>query len=113
MTAVRKKRIRTLKREQFSKIYNKGLFVSNKHLVIYVTENLKNINFYGISISKKIGNSVVRTRIRRLIKESIRLSQHEIKKGHNIIVVSRTKEDANFGFIDKSLKKLFRKANLI
>ena len=111
--ALRKKGICTLKREQFNKIYNKGLFYSNKHLVIYVIKNLKNSNFYGISISKKVGNSVVRSRLRRLIKESIRLSQHDIQKGYNVIIVSRTKEDANFNFIDNSLKKLFVKAKMM
>ncbi|MCL1925413.1 MAG: ribonuclease P protein component [Defluviitaleaceae bacterium] len=108
--------IRTLKREQFNRIYSKGLYFANKHLVIYVLKNNNVnslVNTYGISISKKVGKSVVRNRIRRVIKESLRLSQAEIKKGHNIIVVSRTAEKTDFKAIDSSIKKLLKRANLL
>ena len=114
MKVLKKKAIKMLKRAQFSKIYNKGLFFANKHLVIYIfKQNSDNINVYGISVSKKIGKAVLRNRMRRLIKESLRLLQHDIKKGYNIIVVARSSENKNFEATDASLKKLLKKADIL
>ncbi|MCL2610387.1 MAG: ribonuclease P protein component [Defluviitaleaceae bacterium] len=130
MKILKKKAIGTLKREEFSRVYNKGLFFANKHLVIYI---LKQANFrggcskadslnsghsenptiYGISVSKKVGKAVIRNRMRRLIKESLRLLQYDIKKGYSIIVVARNSENRDFKTIDISLKKLLKKANML
>ena len=114
MKVPKKKAIETLKREEFNRVYNKGLFFANKHLVIYILKRKKdNSNVYGISVSKKVGKAVVRNRIRRLIKESLRLIQHDIKMGHSIIIVARNPEKKNFKEMDITLKKLLKKANML
>ena len=117
MKFFKKKAIETLKREEFSRVYNKGLFFANKHLVIYVLKknsgNSESPTIYGISVSKKVGKAVIRNRMRRLIKESLRLLQYDIKKGYSIIVVARNSENRDFKTIDISLKKLLKKANML
>ena len=77
------------KNSEFQQIYRKGSSFANRLLVMYVTENDGDTNHIGISVSKKVGNSVVRHRITRLIREIFRLNNHRIKAGLNIIVVAR------------------------
>ena len=63
---------------------------ANKYLVMYVLKNGSNINRLGISVSKKVGNSVVRHRICRLIRESYRLHEKMFDSGLDIVVIART-----------------------
>lgn len=77
------------KNQQFREVYKKGKSLANKYLVIYVLENNQNRNYLGISVSKKVGNSVVRHRLARLIRESYRLHEDMFNSGLNIVVVVR------------------------
>ena len=74
---------------QFRYVYNRGKSFANYHLVMYVIKNGKNINRLGISVSKKVGNSVTRSRVTRLIRESYRLSENKVQKGYDIVVIAR------------------------
>lgn len=56
---------------------------------MYVLENSLEINRIGISVSKKVGNSVVRHRTKRLIHESYRLQEALFNSGLDIVVVAR------------------------
>ena len=78
------------KNSEFQRIYKNGTSYANKLLVMYVMENGKCVNNIGISVSKKVGNSIVRHHITRLIREIFRLNNHKIRTGLNIIVVART-----------------------
>ena len=64
------------KNYDFQQVYRKGKSYANKYLVMYVLENNMDKNRLGISVSKKVGNSVVRHRITRLIRESYRLHEN-------------------------------------
>lgn len=75
--------------EDFREIYSTGKSLANKYLIMYVKRNNSNRNRIGISVSKKVGNSVVRHRITRLIRESYRLSEDSFLSGLDIIVVAR------------------------
>ena len=77
------------KNREFQSIYRGGTSHANRLLVMYVTENEQGVNRIGISVSKKVGNSVVRHHITRLIREIFRLNNDRIKAGVNIIVVAR------------------------
>ena len=73
----------------FQKVYNNGKSLANKYLVMYVLKNDLNENRFGISVSKKVGNSVVRHRITRLIRESYRLNCNLFESGYDIVVIDR------------------------
>ena len=77
------------KNKYFSNVYKNGKSCANRHLVMYVIDNGKNENRLGISISKKVGNSVVRHHLTRLIKESYRLNEEKFLCGKDIVVVVR------------------------
>ena len=77
---------------------------------MYVIKNNKNAetNRLGISVSKKVGKSVVRSRVTRLIKESYRLTENEIKSGYDIVVIARVNaKDATYAEINASLESYY------
>ena len=94
----------------FRDIYKSGKYFANKLLVMYVTVNNNDINEYnnlGITVSKKVGNSVVRHRVTRLIRESYRLHEMMFNSGLNIVVVARaSSSEASYKEIEKALLSL-------
>ena len=77
------------KNHQCQFVYKFGKSYANKYLVMYVKENGTNENRIGISVSKKVGNSVVRHRVTRLVRESYRLHEVIFNSGLDIVVVAR------------------------
>ena len=73
----------------FQVVYRDGKSFANKYLVMYVLENGTDRNRLGISVSKKVGNSVVRHRVKRLIKESYRLHECIFNSGLDIVIIAR------------------------
>lgn len=73
----------------FKNVYRYGKSYANRYLVMYVLENRLNRNRLGISVSKKVGNSIVRHRITRLVRESYRLHESMFNSGLDIVVVAR------------------------
>lgn len=74
---------------EFLNVYRHGKSYANKYLVIYVLSNKLDENRFGITVSKKVGNSVVRHRVTRLIREAYRLNMDKIDKGYDIVFVAR------------------------
>ena len=77
------------KNEEFREIYHSGKSYANKYLVMYVRKSESETGRLGISVSKKVGNSVVRHRLARLIRESYRLNESKFHSGWDIVVVAR------------------------
>ena len=78
------------KNRDFQNVYSKGRSYANRMLVMYVLNNHTENNRLGISVSKKVGNSVIRHRITRLIKESYRLQEDMFNSGLDIVVIARS-----------------------
>ena len=77
------------KNRDFQVVYKNGRSYANKYLVMYIMENDQNKNRLGISVSKKVGNSVVRHHITRLVRESYRLHEKIFNSGLDIVVIAR------------------------
>ena len=77
------------KNADFQKVYREGVSLANRCLVMYVLKNGTDRNRLGISVSKKVGNSVVRHRVTRLIRESYRLNEGVFNSGLDIVVIAR------------------------
>lgn len=79
-----------MKNKDFQVVYKNGKSYANKYLVMYVLENHTKENRLGISVSKKVGNSIIRHRITRLIRESYRLQKNNFLNGYDIVIIART-----------------------
>ena len=77
------------KNRDFQLVYRNGTSFANRYLVMYVWKNQLNINRIGISVSKKVGNSVVRHHLTRLIRESYRLNEEKFSCGYDLVVIVR------------------------
>jgi ribonuclease P protein component len=102
------------KNYQFRFVYNKGKSIANRYLVMYVVKNNLQINRIGYSVSKKVGNSVVRSHVTRLLRESYRLTESMLDNGFDIVVIARgAMKDATYAETDRSLKHLLKKHRLL
>lgn len=77
------------KNKDFQTVYRQGKSYANKYLVLYIMENQTEKNRIGISVSKKVGNSVVRHHLTRLIRESYRLQEECFQRGYDLVVIAR------------------------
>ncbi|MDO4268428.1 MAG: ribonuclease P protein component [Eubacteriales bacterium] len=77
------------KNQDFQKVYRAGRSMANRQLVMYVKKTDSPDTRIGISVSKKVGNSVVRHRLTRLVRESFRLNKNILETGLDIVVVAR------------------------
>ena len=95
------------KNSDFKNVYTHGKSYANKYLVMYVLENNLGKNRIGISVSKKVGNSVVRHRVTRLIRESYRLHENIFNSGLDIVVVARNStSNAGYAEVESALLHL-------
>ena len=103
-----------MKNKDFQVVYKKGKSYANKYLVMYVLDNNTEENRLGISVSKKVGNSVVRHRITRLIRESYRLQESKFQNGFDIVVIARANANGRtYQEIESALIHLGRLHNII
>ena len=92
---------------QFQNVYQNGKSYANKFFVMYVLKNSTQENRLGISVSKKVGNSVVRHRITRLVRESYRLHEKMFSSGLDIVVIARQSvATANYQEVERALLHL-------
>ncbi len=99
---------------EFSRIYRRGKYISNRHVVLHYISHTAEINRIGVTTSKNIGGSVQRNRMRRLLRESYRLNESEMKKGYDIILLGRGGfPDIKYDQINNEVVRLMKKAGII
>ena len=102
------------KYKDFQLVYKEEKSFANKYLVMYIKENGLERNRIGISVSKKVGNSVVRHRVTRLIRESYRLHESVFNSGLDIVVVARSAAaQADYEKIESALLHLAKLHKII
>jgi ribonuclease P protein component len=94
----------------FARIYALRQRAGDRHLLIFAARNELGFTRIGLSVSRKHGNSVLRHRIRRLLKEAYRLEQHAIPEGFDLILIpGKTSGEATVQDYRASLKRLTRR----
>ncbi|MFV0518114.1 MAG: ribonuclease P protein component [Aminipila sp.] len=102
------------KQKDFSAIYNRGRSLGGKYVVLFFKKNNLGYNRLGFLASKKVGNSVVRNRARRLMKESFRKIEINSQDSYDIILIARnTIKDVKCDEVFKCMNFLIKKAGLI
>jgi ribonuclease P protein component len=102
------------KNRDFLNVYKNGRFYCAKYLVIYVLKNDLQEQRLGITVSKKVGNSVKRNRLKRLVKENYRHFENLLKVSNDIVFVVRKSEFLpSFFDLKKEMKYLFKKLDLL
>ena len=102
------------KNSDFQNVYKNGRSKANRYLVMYVLENQLSTNRIGISVSKKVGNSVVRHHLTRLIRESYRLQEEMFNSSLDIVIVVRNRaKDCSYHEIEQALLHLAGLHNIL
>lgn len=108
------KTLQALKKNyQFKKVYSEGRYYAEKYIVLYIIRNNSEVNHVGFSVSKKVGNSVIRNRVKRLMKENFRKENNKLKIGYDIIFTARVgSSEATYYDIEKCMISTFKRAKL-
>lgn len=100
----------------FKRVLKQGRYVSHKNIAIYVKKNLDDSsNLLGICVSKKHGNSVVRNKLKRWVREGYYEIENNLLKGYNIVILFKKGIDINninYFIIKDEIKDLFIKNEL-
>jgi ribonuclease P protein component len=92
---------------EFKAVYDKKRSVSDGLLVVYAAANGRPHPRVGLSVSRKVGNAVVRNRWKRLFREAFRLHQHTLPAGLDFILIPRLGQtEPTLAAITASLVKL-------
>ncbi|MFT9497758.1 ribonuclease P protein component [Anaerosolibacter sp.] len=106
--------LRLKKNIEFKKVYDKGNSMANRQLVLFMMKNGEDFNRVGFSVSKKVGNSVVRNRVKRLMKESFRSVGPAAAKGYDLVFIARVNiKEASYSDVEKAMVHLLRKSKLL
>jgi len=102
------------KNGQFVYTYKKGKAKSSKCMsLIFVRARTYNTRV-GFSVSKKIGNAVVRNKVKRRLKDSVRRYMPSVKNGYYIVISAKSPiAEATFAQIHEEVGFLLNKAGLL
>ena len=103
------------KNKEFQAVYRRGNSLANRYLVMYTRKrDDEGENRVGISVSKKVGNSVARNRAARLMRESCRQIRDTFNTGYDIIFIARnTINGRKCQEVLKSMKSAARRSGII
>ncbi len=103
------KKYRIKKNEDFQMIYKHGKSVANRQFIVYRYDSHTQDHFrLGISVSKKLGNAVVRNRIKRSIRESFTKHKEDIIPADFIVIARKPANDMSVDEINSSLEHVMK-----
>ena len=92
-----KSRCTLKKNSDFRRLYAKGKSAVNPYMVLYCRRNRTGENRLGYTVSVKLGHAVRRNRIRRRLREVVRLNAERLSPGWDLVLVARSRAyDAPF-----------------
>ena len=107
-----RKEERLKKNSQFALVYGEGKSKANEALVLKMLPNGLEINRFGFSVSKRLGNAVIRNKIKRRLRQLARLIP--TRKGWDLLVIARQPAStASYQQLEKSLADLLNKGRLL
>ncbi|MDD4570445.1 MAG: ribonuclease P protein component [Tepidanaerobacteraceae bacterium] len=108
-----KKALRLTKNLEFKNVYRAGRRWTSPFFTMYIKKNHLNHSRLGVSVSKKVGKSVVRNKIKRRVKEIFRINIDSIKKGWDIVISARPAASSlEYKKIEKEMKTLLKRGRI-
>ncbi|MDA7950627.1 MAG: ribonuclease P protein component [Pirellulaceae bacterium] len=92
--------------EQFQRVFSQKTSVANRYLIAYGRLNDQKTTRVGLSVSRKVGNAVVRNRWKRLLREAFRLQQEALPEGIDFVLIPKKHITPEFGSLYKTLPNL-------
>lgn len=97
------KGLRLRKNEDFQKVFNRGRAYRNRQFTVLALKNSENQSRFGITVTRKYGSAVERNRIKRRLREIIRLNRHRILQGYDVVIIPKyVTKDMDFESLTKS-----------
>lgn len=100
------KSVRLLSQKDFDTVYQNDVFAADDFLVIRATRNNLEVTRLGLSVSRKVGNAVVRNRWKRLIRQAFRVQRLDLPLGLDMVVRPRKGATCELVGIERSISRL-------
>lgn len=106
---------RLQRNRDFRIVFHRGQSVANRYFVLYVNKKETSLaTRTGFSVSKKVGNAVVRNRVKRLLREVLRKQIGAFQRGYDVVVIARKEASAlSYCDVEKQISQLLRRAKLL
>jgi len=104
------KRQRIKKDKEFQQVFKNRKSFANRQFIVYIYRKEQQLEFrVGLSVSKKVGNAVVRNKLKRRIKEVNRMYLPNLKKGYDLIFIPKKNAvDLSFAELESAIKHIYR-----
>jgi ribonuclease P protein component len=107
-----RKEQRLRKAKDFAAVRREGRSWADRPLVLATRRNGLGVTRFGFIIGKRIGNAVVRNKIKRRLREISRLT--ELQEGWDVVFIARTEAaSADYQMLSNSARELFRRARVL
>ena len=104
---------RLKKNKDFNYIYKNGKYINSSNFTVNYVDTYFKFPKFGISVSKKLGNSVMRSRAKRVMTEIIRLNVDKVVNKNFVIVIKPSFLEKSFFDLEKEFVLVLKKAKLI
>jgi ribonuclease P protein component len=104
------RRSRLLRSGDFDRTLRTGRRAASEYLAVFVSDNEVGRPRVGFAVSRKLGNAVVRNRVRRRLRELVRPLLRRAKGGRDVVIVARARAgDAEFARLRQEIEMLWSK----
>ena len=100
------KQVRLRKQAEFDRVFGSKAYAADDVLVVNGGINEDGLTRIGLSVSRRVGNAVVRNRWKRLIREAFRTQQADMPKGIDLVARPRRGATPELAAIRRSLQSL-------
>ena len=102
------------KNSDFHRLYTRGKSAVNPYLVVYCRKNREGRSRFGYTVSARLGHAVVRNRVRRRLREIVRLNGARLVPGYDMVIVARSRAvDCEYRRLEEAYLKACRKLGLL